>query len=181
MRSWIAPVVSLGLAAAGCGRASPPSCPDVADHVLRLFGEPADDYAREVSAVFATRCTQDAWPEAVRTCLRGTTSLLEPRGCKQQLTPTQIEALDRDLAAVETRAASATIPQACLHYESVLLQAERCESFPASARKELRERFDAFKATWPSVPDKRALEPTCSSAIPAVKLAAAGCPGVTKW
>lgn len=184
MRMWFVAVVGLGAAVAGpgCGsKAGPPTCADVADHVMQLFGGSADDNAREVREAFVTRCTQDAWSEVVRTCIRDTGSLAEPRGCKKQMTPEQVEALDRDVEAIDTREQSQTIPASCVHYEAVLAAAEKCESFPTVAKKELREHFDAFKATWPSVPDKRSLEPTCSSAIPAVKLAAAGCPGVTTW
>jgi hypothetical protein len=180
----VAAVLALCGPGLGCqSKSAPkgPTCAQVADHVMKLFGAEPDDHAREVRDVFLARCTADEWPEAVRSCIRATVSLLEPRNCKQMLSAAQAKSLDKELAAADDRVASRTIPASCVRYESVLALAEKCESFPASGRKELRERFDAFKATWPSVKDKRALDPTCSSAIASVKLAAAGCPGVAKW
>ncbi|MBL9015577.1 MAG: hypothetical protein JNL83_15440 [Myxococcales bacterium] len=177
-------VVAVGLGVvASCQSlaADAPSCAAVADHVSELFGGDSDAHARELRGVFATRCAEDRWSDAARTCIAATRSLGEPRGCKTQLSSSQIAALDREVAQAESRELARTIPAACLRYEAVLSVVARCESFPATARRDLAEKLVAFKATWSSAPDKRALEPTCSAAIGAVKLAAAGCPGAGAW
>lgn len=183
-RAALLSLIALAAPTAGCesDRDAAPSCSTVAAHVRALFGgETGDEYASEVRAVFAVRCSADQWAEPARGCLAATTSLEEPRGCKKHLSPPQIEALDRALADAERREQGRTIPAACRRYEAVLAVVGRCESFPLAARQELVQKFDAFQASWASVPDKRALEPTCASAIGAVKLAAAGCPGAATW
>ncbi len=159
-----------------------PSCAIVADHVGDLFGGTAHDaFARETRDVFAARCTEDRWTDEARSCVVATDALTDPRGCKQHLTAAQVDALDRALAQAEDREQARTIPAVCARYEAVVAIVGRCASFPAAAREDLAQKLAAFKATWAATPDKRTLEPICASAIGAVKLAAAGCPGAAKW
>lgn len=176
------PILVLCLAAAGCNRTTEaPSCDAMADHVRGLFGGASDTYAGELRAAFATRCTQDQWAAEMRSCVAGTKSLVEPQSCKQKLTPDQATKLDADLAAVDERAAMLVIPGACTRYEKLLASVRSCEVLPQAARDQLEKNFETFKATWPSVPDKRSLEPICGSAIQTVKAAAATCPGAATW
>jgi len=174
VRIWI-----LLVALAGCNREVAPPCSAVADHVNSLFG--ADDHAKEIRGVFATRCEQDQWPPAARACIKGTRSLDDPRNCKQKLTADQVTKLDADIAALEDRAARQVIPALCARYERALAQVLACDVLPQDARDSLRQAFETFKTTWPGIADKRTLAPVCGSAITAVKAAAAGCPGAAKW
>jgi len=175
------PILVLCLGAAGCNRNLSPSCDSVADHVQGLFGGVAESYAVELRGVFATRCTQDKWSPAMRSCVVKTRSLTEPQSCKLKLTAEQSKALDADVAAVDKREAMKIIPGACLRYENMLAQVLTCDALPPEARTQLKTNFDAFKATWPTSADKRLLEPTCASAIVTVKQVASECPGATSW
>lgn len=175
------PILLLCLGASGCGRKSAPACDAVADHVQGLFGGASDAYALELRGVFATRCAQDGWSAEMRSCVASTKSLVEPQSCKQKLTPEQVKKLDADVVAVDERAAKLVIPGACTRYEKMLAQVMTCDVLSQPARDQLKQNFDAFKATWPSVPDKRSLEAICGSAIQTVKTAAGTCPGAATW
>lgn len=175
------PILLLCFGVAGCNRNLTPSCDAVAEHVEGLFGGPTESYAVDARGVFATRCTQDKWSPAMRTCLVKTRSLAEPQGCKLKLTPEQAKSLDADLAAVDQHEAMKILPGVCLRYEKMLAKVLTCDVLPPEARAQLKTNFEAFKATWPSTADKRTLEPICSNAIITVKQAAGTCPGSATW
>jgi hypothetical protein len=166
---------------AGCGRKSTPSCAEVADHVQTLFGAAGDAYATDLRGVFATRCEQDQWPAAMRTCLIETRSLVEPKNCRQQLTPEQSAKLDADITAADEREVSQVIPDVCGRYERMLPEVLACQVLPKDVRDSLKRSYDEFKATWVNVKDKRTLAPICGSAVSSVKMAASECPGAAKW
>jgi hypothetical protein len=153
----------------------------MADHVQGLYGGANDPYAAELRGSFAARCTEDRWSEDMRRCVTGTKSLVEPRSCKQKLTADQVKKLDADLAAVDERAAMKTVPGVCVRYEKMLAAVMTCDVLPKEARDQLKSNYDSFKADWPTVTDKRSLEPICSSAVQTVKSAARTCPGAANW
>lgn len=154
---------------------------EVADHVQTLFGGVGDREAVATRDIFAARCETDQWSADVRACLAGTKSLVEPRNCKQKLTPAQSEKLEADLAAEADREAAKVIPTSCTRYEEVLAKLMTCESFPKAERDALAQKFTAFKAGWEQVEDKRALGEVCAPALAAVKMAASDCPDAASW
>lgn len=174
-------LVTLAALGAGCDRTrTPPTCAEVGAHVVKLFA-PADDYARDVGAAFSERCQADGWSGEVRACIGGTRALVEPKHCRQALTEAQRTQLDAALAAAEQRERARVIPAACRRYEQLLAKVMTCDRLPLDARTALQHKLDAAKRDWPSLPDKRALEPICGSAIQAVKAAAVECPGASTW
>jgi len=175
------PILVVCLVAAGCNRKEAPSCDVVADHVKELFGGAGDPYAVELRSAFGARCAEDVWSAEMRSCVASTKSLVEPQSCKQKLTPVQVKNLEEALATIDDRAAKSIIPGACTRYEKLLASVLTCDVLPQSARDQLKTNFDAFKATWPEVVDKRTLEPICGSAIQTVKTAAGTCPGAATW
>ncbi len=175
------PILLLCLGAPGCNRNLAPSCDAVADHVQGLFGGAREAYAVELRGVFAGRCTQDQWSAEMRKCVASTKSLVEPQSCKQKLTPDQVTKLDADLAAADERVAMSIVPGPCLRYEKMLASVLTCEVLPQNARDQLKTNFDAFKASWSEVADKRELESICSAGIQTVKTAAGTCPGAATW
>lgn len=95
-------LVTAALAGAGCRCGDPPArCLDAAAHAARLahvaIGALAAAPAQvgELGRVITERCTRDAWPAAVITCVRGAGSERALRGCRERLTLAQREALDR--------------------------------------------------------------------------------------
>ncbi len=175
------PFLLLCLGTAGCNRKLAPTCDAVADHVQTLFGGAGDTYAAELRGAFGARCKEDQWSDAMRSCITSTKSLVEPQSCKQKLTPVQVKNLDEALAAIDERATMSIIPGACTRYEKMLASVLTCDVLPQNARDQLRTNFESFKASWPETPDKRTLEPLCSSAIQTVKTAAGTCPGAADW
>ncbi len=175
------PVLLLCLASAGCNRKLASTCEQVGTHVLGLFGGANDRYATEMQIAFEMRCTADAWSSEMRSCLTSTKSLVEPKNCKQKLTPEQSKNLDAAILAADEREAMKIMPGSCLRYEKMLAGVATCEALPKEMRDQLAASFAAFKATWPTVKDMRTLDPTCGSAIHTVKQVAAECPGAKTW
>lgn len=134
----------------------------------------------EFGGAFTKRCTDDAWPAAARSCLLATTSLLQPRSCKQHLTADQVSRLDAAIAAIDEREQAARVPEVCARYAGLLDQIATCDALPSEARASLAHNLAAAKTRWAAMPDKRAAAPECASALHAVRLAAAGCPGVSR-
>jgi len=175
------PVLLLCVASAGCSRKLAPTCEQVGTHVLGLFGGAGDSYAGEMRTTFEMRCTADGWSPEMRSCLMSTKSLVEPQRCKQKLTPEQSTKLEADILAADQREAMKIIPGACVRYEKMLAGVLACDALDQGMRDQLKASFEVFKATWPTVKDKRTLEPTCGSAIVAVKQVAGQCPGAKTW
>lgn len=173
-------ILLLCLGATSCGKKPAPSCDAVADHVQELHGT-SDPYVVGLRGAFALRCAEDVWSDEMRRCIAGTKSMVEPQNCKQKLMPDQAKKFDLEIEAVEQRAAMTIIPGACLRYEKMLAAVMTCDALPKEARDQLQRNFDTFKASWPTIPDKRSIEPICSSAIETVKGAAGTCPGAASW
>lgn len=159
--------VVLLLSLAAC-RDKAPACPAVAAHVLEMFGL-ADPYAREVRDVFQTRCTEDAWSAAMRTCVHQTRSLQEPKSCKDKLSAEHRARLEADLAAVEQRDDVRTIPPSCLQFEQVVNQLQSCTKLTAEVRAGLAKRLAESKAEWAKPTSKAGLGPRCDAAIYTLK------------
>lgn len=177
MRLTLAVLIFVAFAGTGCKRKPPASCPELGAHVVRLFA-PADDYARDVGAVFATQCAEDGWSVEMRTCLAATRALTEPRSCGLKLTPAQREKLDAKLAEADRKQRARVLPDACLRYQRVVERLMACDKVPAEARTSLKDKLEAAKRDWPGLPDKQILEPVCSSAIQATQAAfGPDCPG----
>lgn len=175
------PVLLLCLASAGCDRKLAATCEQVGTHVLGLFGGVSDSYANEMQVTFEMRCNADGWSPEMRSCITSTKSLVEPQSCKLKLTPEQSSKLDAEIAAIDQRQAMKIIPGSCARYEKMLAGVVACDTLPKEMREQLKANFDAFKATWPTIKDKRELDPTCGSAIQTVKQVAAECPGAKTW
>jgi hypothetical protein len=175
-------LLSLMCLLTACGTRKPaPSCVEVADHVLSLFGGVGDREAVATRDIFAARCEMDRWSADARSCVVSTKSLTDPKNCKQKLTPGQSEQLEADLAAEADREAAKVIPGSCTRYEQVLAKLMACESFPKTERDALAQKFAAFKASWEQVEDKRTLGEVCAPALAAVKMAASECPDAANW
>jgi len=173
-------VLSL-LVTSACQRKAPtPSCEAMASHVQDMMS-PLDDLARGVRAVFAKRCTEDAWPDEVRSCIGETESTSEPRNCKQKLGPEQIKKLDADLEQVQRREAAKQVPPVCARYEGVLAKFTACDKVAPELRASVAARFKEAKAGWAAMPDKSELGGVCSSGIRLLKQAGADCPGSDQW
>lgn len=173
-------VLSLVIASA-CQRKAPvPTCDEMAAHVRQMM-TPADDFARDVQRVFAARCTEDAWPDEVRSCIGETQSLLEPKNCKQKLVPELARKLDAELAAANARQARKQVPVVCAQYEQVLAKFVACEKVAPELRADVAAKFATAKAGWSSPGDKGDLAGVCGSAILLLKQAGADCPGVETW
>lgn len=152
----------------------------MAEHVLTLFTS-ADQFAKEIRDVFAKRCVEDRWSEDMRLCVGATTSMVEPRNCKQKLAADQAAQLEKALKGAEAAEAKRIIPGACVRYERALGRAVACDKLPQEVRDGLAKRFADAKAGWAAMPDKSSLETVCTSAVAALKQAAVECPGAAQW
>lgn len=161
-----------------CQRKAPvPSCDAMANHVRDMMA-PVDAFARGVGDVFAKRCTDDKWSEEARSCIGATQSMTDPQGCKKLLAAEQTKKLETDLDEVARRT---TTPIACARYEQALAKILACDKVARDIRDGLKARFDAAKAGWPAMPDKRGLAELCSSGTALLKQAGADCPGADQW
>lgn len=163
------------LVVTSCNRSDPPTCAAVGAHIEQLM-----DGDAEIGRTFTGRCTDDAWPAAARACLVATTSLLQPRNCKQHLTADQASKLDAALDAADEREQAAKLPDVCVQYTGLLDQIASCDALPPETRASLARNLADAKARWAAMPDQRAAAPECASALRAVRLAAAECPGVSR-
>lgn len=150
-----------------------PACTAVADHMLVLI-EPKDAHARKIRETFALHCEQDKWSAEARTCVVETTSLDEPRGCKQKLAPPQREALERDLAALERERVKA--PTSCERYKHRIEQLMTCEKLPQASRDALKQGYDAMSQGWENVESlpeeaRKALDDGCKQGTEALESA----------
>ena len=153
----------------GCQTSSGPSCDEVADHVEHLMI--TEESSKEIRAAFATSCTRDAWNADVRSCLRATVSLTEPRNCRKLMTSEQSTALDLAVAAVE----KATLPAACGEYESVLKRVIACTQVPKETRDDLAAKLADHKRAWAAMIEKVQLNNTCVLGIRALQSAFPEC------
>jgi len=165
---------------AGCHKKDVPTCEGMADHVLTMF-TPADEFANDVRAVFATRCKTDGWSAAMRACVGKTRSVVEPQSCKLKLSAEQAKHLEADLHAAEQRDRDRVLPVACVKYAQLLPKVLACDVLPKDVRDQLAARFAEEKVRWERIPNKTSLEPMCSSGVVALKQAAADCPDAAKW
>ena len=177
VRTLVVVPLLVALAGPACKRTPPPSCEALGAHVVKLFA-PADDYARDVGAVFAAQCTAQGWSAEVRACIAATRALVEPKNCRIKLTEAQRTELDAKLAEADARQRARVIPEVCVRYERAVEKLATCAQLPLEARTALRAKLDAAKRDWPSIPDKRTLEPVCGAAIQATRSAfGVECPG----
>ena len=135
----------------------------------------ADDEARELRDAFQTRCEQDRWSDAMRSCLGDTRSLVEPKNCRQHLTSDQNQALEVELMAIEQREKQRTLPMACTQYQQLVADLQPCAAIPEPTRAHLAARAPEAKTQWSSVADKTTLAPGCSAALSALRSLAADC------
>jgi ABC-type phosphate/phosphonate transport system substrate-binding protein len=175
-------VLILLLLATGCQqhKADVPTCDQMADHVLELFGA-GEPFSHAVRDVFAARCTADKWNDDMRSCVATTAHVTEPHNCKQKLTPDQAKELDQALAAVQDQESRKVLPQACEHYEQVLAQVLACDKLPPDLKQQLAQTFADAKASWAKLDDKRELGPMCAQGITALRNAALECPNAAQW
>lgn len=144
----------------------------MADHVLGLV-QPADDHARAVRGVFATRCSADAWSEQVRSCIATSTTEVSQH-CRQRLTEPQLTALDRDLAAAAKQFFEP--PSQCADYKSLLVVAGRCKDFPPDVHASLTAKLAEHEKLWADR-DPGEVATECASASQAVIGVAPSCFG----
>lgn len=158
---------------AGCGgNDTEPTCQAMAAHVNKLLGEDAE--ARQLQKSFEQRCLEDRWSQGMRECLVKTTSTNSPKNCRMYLNDTQQQRWDGMLAAAAA-ATARELPQACAIYETMVKRAQSCESLSRDLRTELATRLAAHQVEWAKLADKSSLASSCSSALGALRTAAADC------
>ena len=144
-----------------------PSCEAMGDHVLSLT--PSDDQAHELRDVLVKRCSEDDWSADARRCLVGTTSMSDPKGCREHLTDAQNFALTKALAAAEAAERARTVPQACVELEALVAAVARCKEAPEGLAATLQQNLATAKQSWAAMPDKSIAEPECRDAITKIK------------
>lgn len=178
MRRLLVLVLAVGSA---CQRNRPtPTCEEMANHVQSMM-TPVDEFSRAVRGVFLNRCTDDAWPEEVRSCIGATESLVEPRNCKQKLPEALAKKLDADLAEVQAREEKKVLPPVCAKYEAVVAKFVACDKVPRALRDDVAARLTSAKAEWASAVDKSQFAGACASATTLLRQAGVECSGADQW
>jgi hypothetical protein len=144
----------------------------MADHVLGLI-QPADEHARAVRGVFATRCSSDGWSEPIRACV-ATSTVEVSQHCRERMTAAQLTALDRDLAAAAKQFFE--LPPPCADYKSLLVLSGRCKDFPADVLASLTAKIAEHEKLWADR-DLGEVAAECASASQAVISVAPSCFG----
>ncbi|MEO8700800.1 MAG: hypothetical protein ABI867_12195 [Kofleriaceae bacterium] len=156
-------------------RAGATTCIQVGDHVLALFAQ-KDQRTLDIRTVFVERCEKEAWNAEVRSCIVGTKSFKDPRGCKTKLTAEQRMVLDANLAAAEERARDRP-PAECVAYEQMMVRVEACKQLPPSSRDSLKKAFESSKATWQTT-KRSSVAASCKAGADGTKQAVAK---ICKW
>ena len=140
--------------------------------------EPQDDHARKIRDIFLVHCELDAWPGDVRACIVSTTSLKDPKGCKSLLVIAHREALERDLAAADRAARTATLTE-CDKYKQRIELLMACDKLPQQSRDALEQGFEAMNQAWANMKDmpeeaQKAMQDGCKAGTDALEQAVAG-------
>jgi hypothetical protein len=81
-----------------------PACDAVAAHVVPIIVQDkaargnywSDDQVATMTSILQTRCTEDRWSGAARTCMEQVEARRDARACFERLTPAQQDAMKRD-------------------------------------------------------------------------------------
>lgn len=166
----------------GSGPSQAPSCIKVADHVLSLIGTKTE-HAADVRAAFLTRCEEDRWSVEVRSCVVSTTSLKDPRHCKDKLSLDHRAHLDGDLLAARDKELARRNADLCKGYTKMIEKLTACDKLPQASRDAIHQAYDAMKTSATELkPDaprelRQAIENACTDAAESLRqtLDAVGC------
>ena len=103
------------LAVVGCGKksestASGPSCADAVGKAVSAMpaGPTGGEVQAKLQSIMTTRCTEDKWPEAARTCYATTVKdMASMKKCREMLTQEQQDKVMTEIRSVMMGAAGA--------------------------------------------------------------------------